>query len=49
VLISIRNLLIHEYFGIDAKILWNAVNADLPELGRQIAVIIKEEAVESNE
>ena len=39
-----RNLLIHEYFGVDAKILWNTAAKDLPELGRRIKEIIEEEA-----
>lgn len=34
-----RNKLIHEYFGIDAAIVWNTIQEDLPELQREIAAI----------
>lgn len=44
-----RNLLIHEYFGVDAKILWNTINNDLPELGQQITAIISSGEKENNE
>ncbi len=44
-----RNLLIHEYFGVDAKILWNTVKNDLPELERHIREIIEKEAVREDE
>jgi len=44
-----RNLLIHEYFGVDAKILWNTINNDLPELGQQVTAIISSEKKENNE
>lgn len=27
-----RNLLTHEYFGIDLQIVWNTVQSDLPQL-----------------
>ena len=25
-----RNILIHEYFGIDYEVLWNAIKEDIP-------------------
>ena len=30
--IGLRNLLIHEYFGIDEHIVWNIITNDLPKL-----------------
>jgi uncharacterized protein with HEPN domain len=27
-----RNILIHEYFGVDLRIVWNAIHQDLPLL-----------------
>ena len=27
-----RNILIHEYFGIDLELVWNVIQEDLPEL-----------------
>lgn len=29
---GIRNLLIHEYFGVDAEVLWKTIQEDLPGL-----------------
>lgn len=29
---SFRNLLIHEYFGVDLRIVWNTIQQDLPIL-----------------
>ena len=39
-IIGIRNTLIHEYFGINKKVVWDAVENDLPELKKFIAAII---------
>jgi uncharacterized protein with HEPN domain len=30
--IGTRNLLIHEYFGINKKVIWDACQVDIPEL-----------------
>jgi uncharacterized protein with HEPN domain len=29
---DVRNILIHEYFGVDLRIVWNAIQQDLPLL-----------------
>ncbi len=31
-----RNLLVHEYFGVDLEIVWQVVQVDLPDLIRQV-------------
>ena len=31
-----RNFIVHEYFGIDSSIVWDAVKLELPELKRRI-------------
>jgi uncharacterized protein with HEPN domain len=36
---GMRNILVHEYFGIDFNILWQVVTRDLPELKKQIESI----------
>ncbi|CAN5501140.1 hypothetical protein BH10BAC3_BH10BAC3_02180 [soil metagenome] len=36
-----RNILIHEYFGIDQTIVWNIINKQLPLLKQQIDTIIQ--------
>ena len=38
---GIRNILIHEYFGIDFDLLWNVLKTDLPELKRKISKILE--------
>ncbi|MDO8639209.1 MAG: DUF86 domain-containing protein [Candidatus Daviesbacteria bacterium] len=35
-MISMRNKVIHEYFGIDIEILWQTIREDLPKLKEQI-------------
>lgn len=42
-IISYRNLLIHEYFGISLKAVWDIIQNDLPELMEMIAPLLKED------
>ena len=37
-----RDILIHQYFGVDLDITWDVVNEDLPKLKNQITAIINE-------
>jgi uncharacterized protein with HEPN domain len=36
---DMRNLLIHEYFGVDLKIIWRTISYDLPFLRSQLKQI----------
>jgi uncharacterized protein with HEPN domain len=38
--IGLRNLLIHEYFGINVRIDWNIFTNDLPKLKKHIQNIL---------
>lgn len=38
--IGLRNLLVHEYFGIDIQIVWNIIVNDLPKLKIQIKNVL---------
>lgn len=38
---GLRDKLIHFYFGIDYKIVWNIVRKELPKLSKQIENILK--------
>jgi uncharacterized protein with HEPN domain len=38
-----RNILAHEYFGIDCEIMWEIIKDKLPELKRGIQTILKKE------
>jgi uncharacterized protein with HEPN domain len=41
-MVAMRNKVIHEYFGVDAEILWQTVKDDIPALRPLIKEIIKE-------
>ncbi|NQT33314.1 MAG: DUF86 domain-containing protein [Candidatus Omnitrophica bacterium] len=36
-----RDILIHEYFGVDIDILWDIISNKLPALKRRVSKIIK--------
>lgn len=40
-IVGLRNLLIHEYFGIDLLIVWQIIQNDLPPLKKDISEILK--------
>lgn len=39
---GMRNILIHEYFGVDTKIVWHTAKKNLPSLQKQLERIFKE-------
>ncbi len=41
-IVSLRNLLVHEYFGIDTRVFWDVLQIDLPKLSIQVEKIIKQ-------
>jgi uncharacterized protein with HEPN domain len=42
-IIGLRNILIHEYFGVDVSAVWENVKQKLPELRKQIEAILEVE------
>lgn len=38
-----RNILVHDYFGIDFDIVWNLIEIELPDLKRNINHMIDKE------
>ena len=40
-LTGMRDVLSHDYFGIDVDVVWSAVERDLPELKRKITALLK--------
>lgn len=40
---ALRNVLIHEYFGVNTEILWNIVMRDIPVLKEMVLKLIQEE------
>ncbi|MEW6193826.1 MAG: DUF86 domain-containing protein [Bacteroidota bacterium] len=41
-IIDLRNILIHEYFGIDTKIVWDIIQNDIVSLKQQVKKIIEQ-------
>ena len=41
-MIALRNLLVHEYFGIDLQQVWDSATIDVPLLRQQIQPILRE-------
>jgi uncharacterized protein with HEPN domain len=39
---GLRDILIHEYFGVDAEIIWDIIQNKLPVLERQIKRMLEE-------
>lgn len=39
-IIGMRNILVHDYFAIDVEAVWQAVERDIPELKRKVAVLL---------
>ena len=38
---GMRDMLIHEYFGVDMELVWSTIQKDIPELKEQIEKIMK--------
>lgn len=39
---GLRDILIHEYFGVDLEILWDIIKNKLPELGEGVSKILSD-------
>lgn len=40
-IMAMRNILIHEYFGVDTKLVWRVVEKDLLPFKKQIETLLK--------
>jgi uncharacterized protein with HEPN domain len=43
-----RNVLVHQYFGIDIEEVWSTVQRDVPKLKRDVKAILDRLAVEES-
>ena len=41
-IVGLRNILIHEYFGVDENVVWGIITKDIPELKTQAIRILDE-------
>ncbi len=40
-IVSMRNVLVHQYFGIDMQQIWDTVTIDLPKLKNEINILLE--------
>jgi len=38
---GMRDILIHQYFGVDLELTWEVINNNIPELKKQISSVKK--------
>lgn len=41
-IVGLRNLLIHEYFGVDVALVWDIVHSNLPDLKAQLSSVLED-------
>lgn len=38
--VAVRNILIHQYFEVDMKIIWDTINIDIPKLKQELEKLL---------
>jgi uncharacterized protein with HEPN domain len=41
---ALRDVLIHDYFGVDLESLWDTIHNNLPEFGKKISLVYQKES-----
>ncbi|MBF0520766.1 MAG: DUF86 domain-containing protein [Nitrospirae bacterium] len=39
-IMGLRNIIVHEYFGIDMELLWSIIKVDIPQLNKEMENLI---------
>jgi uncharacterized protein with HEPN domain len=47
-IIGMRNVFVHEYFGIDTRLVWDVIQNDLPHFKHSIELILEDLTAENN-
>ena len=42
-IVAFRNVVVHQYFGLSWKLIWDTATRDVPELERQVIGILESE------
>ena len=45
---ALRDILIHDYFGVDLESLWDTIHNNLPEFGQKINQVYQEESLRNS-
>jgi uncharacterized protein with HEPN domain len=40
-IVGMRNVFVHEYFGVDANLVWEIIKKDIPDLKQKITIILE--------
>ncbi|MFH0955612.1 MAG: DUF86 domain-containing protein [Candidatus Falkowbacteria bacterium] len=40
-IVDFRNVLIHEYFGVNEDLVWKVIKKDIPKLKKEIEILLK--------
>ena len=40
--VGLRNILVHEYFGVDENVVWDIIRSDLPELKTKVTKALQD-------
>jgi uncharacterized protein with HEPN domain len=41
-IVDMRNILVHQYFGVDLSEIWDTIQIDIPEVKREISKVLGE-------